>query len=1023
MIFSSVLLVSTLFAQSAGKISGRVIDAETGTPLPGANVMVNELETGSSADLEGNFAIMRIYPGKYTLKITFIGYAPLTINDVRVSIDKTTFVDALMKVQGIETQEVVVTAQRPVVDKDKTFSSSSIESDDMKEIPMEGLRDVLDLNTSLERNANGTYSLRGGGSFDINFMIDGVTQENSNSGVPGTNYMGEKSNTSWKFDFNPLGVKQMELISGGFSAEYGNAQSGVVKVATKEGTSKFHGDIRVEVRPAGQYHFGDYLYSKKNFEWQKWGNLSSWFNAAEFLLPESEQIGNPYTFNSVRYNRYIYDEKTGEYQPYSVSIRDSLAASYYNMWAKTHTPEGSKVKLITGYDWVVDSYLPTGSDSIPIYRKQWKTSTKKNGKNNLGVYDYRDISYVRTMFGFGGPIGKLQGWTFFLSGERREKPTRLPTYEKTTLYENFNLTTVSKFTEKFRIRSMMQYQHNRGGIFSGSDDIRWASPIGNVSFHTGQQKYLLSTVAPKDEFSWIQSMTMTYVPRSETFYEATFSHTYERYEMNTVPLSTKSQVAQGSWDEGYTRLVWDPSGTLYNQDSRTHTWAFKSDFTHQFNSLNHLKGGIQGTLWNMHYNSVSSVYANAFVYKSGFAEWYEAAPYYFAAYFQDKMEYKGLIANIGVRAEGYNMNLDMPVDEYYPFYQGTDGASSTSVGNPETKKPSTHYALSPRLGLSFPIGERTAFRLQYGHFYAMPIFRHTISRSTWGGWIMYGNPDLDFRKTVSYEFGIQHSLMETHRLDIVAYYNDRTKQTVNIRRHFSTGSYLRSAIDPYAATYVNNGYGATKGIEISLDKITPGRWKYRLKYSLSRTSAGAYGATEIWAEDDPKAPYDMRIYISRNNDNITSEDKTHSFSAFISYTFPTKSGIHFRKIYPFQNLTAAMSYTAKSGIPFTYVTSYDEFFDVSNNRRYPIEYATDLSISKDFKIAGYIFTFACRIQNLFNNKWLTPFDSSVETDDMQRWVETGMTWDNPEHPNYNYNYFRVYRNTPREIFFTVGIGF
>ncbi|MDD5766603.1 MAG: carboxypeptidase-like regulatory domain-containing protein, partial [Candidatus Marinimicrobia bacterium] len=75
MIFSSVLLVSTLFAQSAGKISGRVIDAETGTPLPGANVIVAELETGSATDLERNFAIRLIYLGKYTLKISYIGYA------------------------------------------------------------------------------------------------------------------------------------------------------------------------------------------------------------------------------------------------------------------------------------------------------------------------------------------------------------------------------------------------------------------------------------------------------------------------------------------------------------------------------------------------------------------------------------------------------------------------------------------------------------------------------------------------------------------------------------------------------------------------------------------------------------------------------------------------------------------------------------------------------------------------------------------------------------------------------------
>ena len=115
-------------------------------------------------------------------------------------------------------------------------------------------------------------------------------------------------------------------------------------------------------------------------------------------------------------------------------------------------------------------------------------------------------------------------------------------------------------------RQMLQYQHSRNGVFSGSDDIRWASPVGSVSFNTGKQKYLLISIAPKDEYAWIQSLMLTYVFRPETFLEWTISHTYEQYAMNTEPLSTTWQAPQGVWDEGYTRLVWDPSATAYNQD-------------------------------------------------------------------------------------------------------------------------------------------------------------------------------------------------------------------------------------------------------------------------------------------------------------------------------------------------------------------------------------------------------------------------------------------------------------------------
>jgi len=836
--------------------------------------------------------------------------------------------------------------------------------------------------------------------------------------------MGEKSNTSWKYDFNPLGVKQMELISGGFSAEYGNAQSGVVKIVTREGTPQFHGEARIEYRPPGKYHFGDYLYSHSNFEWQKWGALLNWFGANAFRLPLSEQVGQPYQRDAIPLNLYYRVDSLGIFLPYSLTINDSLAAAYYNKWITTHTPGGDPVWLVNGYQWEYETRVANGSgDSLSLYRRDWHLARSLNPTNRLGVYDYRDLAYIRTLFGLGGPVGKYPGSTFYFSGERRLKPTRLPTYEQYTVYDNFNLTTVLRLSGDIKLRTMLQYQHNRGGIFSGSDDIRWASPVGNVSFHSGQQKYLLTTVPPKDETSWIQSFNLTWMFRPETFLESVLSHTYEQYLINSHPLSTLWQVTQGVWDEGYTRLVWDPSATLYNQDVRTRTWALKSDFVHQFSPRNHFKAGGQVTLWQMHYHSVSSAFANAFIAKSGFAEYYRAQPYYFAFYLQDKMEYNGLIANIGLRADGFNNHIDMPADVYNPFYQGKD---ANAIGDPATVRPRTHTALAPRFGLSFPIGELTAFRLQYGHFYAMPIFRHTLSRSTWQGWIMYGNPDLGFRKTISYEFGLQHSLFGTHRLDLVAYYNDRTRQTVNIRRHFDTGSVGRSVTDPYAATYVNTGYGATRGIEVALDKITSGDWRYRLKYSLARTSAGIYGASEIWAEDDPNRPFDMRNYIRRNNDNITSEDKTHAFSAIVSYLTDARSGWRMGGLYPLGNWLIALTYTARSGVPFTYVTDYDDFFDIDNNRRYPLEYQTDLNLSKTIARGSYAFSLSCRIQNLFNNRWLTPFDPYVEQDGLREWVETGMTWDNPHHldPEYSrYNYFRVYRNIPREIFFSIGVAY
>jgi len=92
------------------------------------------------------------------------------------------------------------------------------------------------------------------------------------------------------------------LISGGFSAEYGNAQAGVVKVVTKEGAPKFSGEVRMEYRPPGQYHFNKYLYDKSNYEWEKWGTFDRWWGKRNDLLKEL-RLDQRYAYNYAEYQK------------------------------------------------------------------------------------------------------------------------------------------------------------------------------------------------------------------------------------------------------------------------------------------------------------------------------------------------------------------------------------------------------------------------------------------------------------------------------------------------------------------------------------------------------------------------------------------------------------------------------------------------------------------------------------------------------------------------------------------------
>ncbi len=977
--FLALLLCTSAALAQRGKISGKITDAETKEPLTGVNILLKGTAQGAVSDVNGNYVILGIQPGHYTLIARMIGYQAEQVTDIAVNIDRTTAINVALHASSVQMNAVIVQAQQPVIVKDRTSTSTTFEGRDVQTAPVEGLRDVMDLTASLQRNPNGTYSVRGSGAYEINFMINGVEQMNSNTGIPGFSAIGDKANNSWKYDFNPLSVQQMELVTGGFSAEYGNAQAGVVKVVTKEGGAKLTGQFRYEYRPPGQYHWGDYIYNTNSVEWQKWGTLDGWKANLDS--------------NTIKRTYLQADTAT-------MSV-DAWRKLMWQQWLLNHTP----------------------SDN-----------------NLLGVYDYRQYAYQRVLFSFGGPLGKDSDLLrFFIAGEYRSNPTRIPTVEKIQTYQNYNITATYQPVATQKIRFTGLYQSYRGGLSSGSDDIRWAG-------YDASYKYYLVTDSPRDEYTTTQSIDWTYTINQESFLDVLATHQFEKYLLLEMPVPQRAASwrdnvyngvwyqSAGPWDEGYRTIF---SFTTFNQqDLRDHQFNLNVDYANQFTASHYVKMGLRATYWDMINSAVySSFAANAFITRSGYAEYYKAYPYYLAAYAQDKMEFEGMVANVGVRVDGYNFNTAAPIDRFAPFYfaEGFNpDERQTFFGNPITTMPKTFFTVSPRLGLSFPIGEATAFRLQYGHFTSMPIFKQAYTRTNELGWATYGNPDLGPKTTINYELGVQHSFAGTHRLDVVAYYNDRVSQVDVLHIKALSGDTRKNE---FYTTYDNNQFGASRGIEVTLEKIARGAFTYRFSYSLSRTTYGNYGPQYIYSAD----PNDPRNYQNpyAPTDYLSYDDRTHTFRSLVTYSTEKNGGMSFFGIKPFSDMTISMIYTAQSGSPYTYVPDYDPLIQaykdgrVINNRRFPLEAKTDLNIDKSLMVFGFEMQLGIRIMNLFDNRWLTPLDGG--TDALRIWANYGITEDNPifETPGtpfssanvYKFNFFRAYRNIPRQVFITVGTNF
>jgi len=234
-------LASFAVAGTTGKISGRVLDKKTNEGLPGANVIVaaairdgQEVPTsgslGAATDLNGNYVILNIPPGIYKVRVAFIGYNVLVQSNVTVSIDLTTKLDFALEEEAIQGEEVVVVAERPLVQKDLTSAQASVATETIQKLPVQNLSDVVRLQAGVSVDNGGGIHIRGGRTTEVAYFVDGVSVTDAYNGASSVRVENES-------------VQELQVISGTFNAEYGNAMSGIINIVTKDGSEQFHGNV------------------------------------------------------------------------------------------------------------------------------------------------------------------------------------------------------------------------------------------------------------------------------------------------------------------------------------------------------------------------------------------------------------------------------------------------------------------------------------------------------------------------------------------------------------------------------------------------------------------------------------------------------------------------------------------------------------------------------------------------------------------------------------------------------------
>lgn len=224
--------VGTLYAGSTGKIAGTVKDKDTGEGLPFANVMIEGTSLGAATDIEGNFTILNVPPGVYTVTASVIGYQKQSFQDVRVNVDFTTRLNFELSIGSIEMEAVVVQGVRnPLIRQDLTNPQVAITSETIDQLPIDQISDIIKLTAGVVVDDDGSIHVRGGYGNEISYTLNGVSL---NDPYGNSRSVGLATNA----------VQEVSLSAGTFSAEYGNALSGVVNYITKEGGNKYSFSLR-----------------------------------------------------------------------------------------------------------------------------------------------------------------------------------------------------------------------------------------------------------------------------------------------------------------------------------------------------------------------------------------------------------------------------------------------------------------------------------------------------------------------------------------------------------------------------------------------------------------------------------------------------------------------------------------------------------------------------------------------------------------------------------------------------------
>jgi hypothetical protein len=932
--------------QTTGKVEGSVTD-QAGVPIANAQVFIVGTSFGAVTNDKGYYFINNVPVGTYTIRSQFIGYAPTEIREARVLGGQTVTFNIKMNSSAVQVSGITVTAAaNAIVPRDQVTSKTIIAGTQIANLPIDDVRNVLTLTPGVVESGSGMgVAIRGGRPGEANVYIDGAPVRSSNFG-----------NQSITVGTNA--VEEASVTTGALGVEFGDAQSGVISYTTRSGGQKLSGSLSTQTDEM----FGN--------------SISNGFNRFE------GSIGGPVP--GVENLRFFL----------SGNLQGQVAPQRGFGWDKVPT------YMLGGIDTTVTGTASSGSASVGIpkfvqfsgncaasanfgvecqgrrFPMNWNTDVQLQGKLSYSYGSGSNIAISGVAHG-----NQFRNWPGTSIGDPALF-TGAHNWDRLAIL-NWSHSVFKSAERELAINLNLNWGTNKGiaGPLNPATELSTRSPKMGVELSSlGFNGFGAMPFPITDQI--VRNVRSNAGLRTPLLNRTDLRNS-QPYRMNPYGMLRGSWFTQG-FDQGGTLAA----ETRYQgrvqvdwQANRYHRFNFGGEY-----------GKSDIAYWNSSF--ITQIFMDA----------YTAKPVKYAGWVADRLDLGDVVIDLGVRYDAFDAKALFAKTPGRIFtnpgwLNGTetnDAAYAQSLAAAFT--PSIlHHTISPRLGVSFPITEKTDFRLSYSHQVQTPDFNTMLSGvnndlSFTNTNDQFGR-DVSFGKTIQFEFAVRHAFNPDLVLDISAYNKDKVSDLTYRIKPFDDPGNPGRILNVNVLT--NADFGYARGIDFKLDRRV-GNWlnataTYTFQVAkntgsdpLSYLRTGARQISQVTGDRVPPPEQPLPV----------DDQRQHNFVGGLSLTVPSdwQKGRTLGKI--LGDISVFATFRAFSGLPYTRLrnagagnTAPRSNLGLLGTQVEPINSSTmpwqkniDLRINKGLKLGRTDVTLFADLRNALNFKNIVRI--FAETDDV-----------------------------------------